>query len=62
MHKEIFTEELEGTRRRERHRESWKEEIERHLQVLGVRSWIEVVIDREKWKDIVPQAKVHSGL
>ena len=51
---------LEGTRRRER--KEWKEEVERDLQVLGVRRWRELVADRKKWKDIVRQAKAHSGL
>jgi len=37
MSKKIFTQELEGTRRRGRPRKRWKEEIERDLQVLGVR-------------------------
>ena len=37
MLKKIFTEELEGTRRRGRPRKRWKEEVERDLQVLGVR-------------------------
>jgi len=37
MHKKIFTQELQGTRRRGRPRKRWKEEIERDLQVLGVR-------------------------
>jgi len=27
-----------------------------------VRRWRELVIDREKWRGIVPQAKAHSGL
>jgi len=58
----IFTQELEGTRRRGRPRKRWKEEVERDLQVLGVRRWRELVADREKWKDIVRQAKAHSGL
>jgi len=62
MPKKIFTQELEGTRRRGRHRKGWKEEIERDLQVLGLRRWRELVINREKWKDIVRQAKAHSGL
>jgi hypothetical protein len=62
MSKKIFTQELEGTRRRGRHRKEWREEVERDLQVLGVRRWRELVIDREKWKDIVRQAKAHSGL
>jgi hypothetical protein len=60
--KKIFTQELEGTRRRGRPRKSWKEEVEKDLQVLGVRRWRELVADREKWKDIVRQAKAHSGL
>ena len=61
--KKIFTQELEGTKRKGRPRKRWKEEAERDLQVLGVRRWREVVADREKkWKDIVQQAKAHSGL
>jgi len=35
--KKIFTQELEGTRRRGRPRKRLKEEVERDLQVLGVR-------------------------
>jgi len=62
MPKKIFTRELEGTRRRGRPKKGWKEEVERDLQVLGVRRWKELVIDGEKWKDIVRQAKAHSGL
>jgi len=53
MPKKIFTEELEGTSRRGRPRKRWKEEVERDLQVLGVRRWRELVEDRKKWKDIV---------
>jgi hypothetical protein len=44
--KKIFTQELEGTRRG-RPRKGWREEVERDLQVLGVRRWRELVIDRE---------------
>ena len=58
----IFTQELEGKRRRGRPRKGWKEEVERDLQVLGVRRWRELVVDRKKWNDIVRQAKAHSGL
>ena len=58
----IFTQELEGTRRRGRPRKRWKEEVERDLQVLGVRKWREFVADRKKWRDIVRQAKAHNGL
>jgi len=62
MPKKIFTQELERTRRRGRHRKGWREEIEKDLRVLVVRRWRELVIDREKWKGIVRQAKAHSGL
>jgi len=57
MPQKIFTQELEGWRRRGRPRKGWKEEVERDIQVLGMRRWRELVIDREKWKDIVRQAK-----
>jgi len=39
-----------------------REEGERDLQVLGVRRWRELVIDKGKWRGIVRQAKAHSGL
>jgi len=60
--KNIFAQELEGTRRRGRNRKRWEVEVERDFQVLGVRRWRELVADRKKWKDIVRQAKAHSGL
>jgi len=62
MTKKIFTQELEGPRRRGRPRKGWREEVERDLQVLGVKRWRELVIDRDKWRGIVRQAKAHSGL
>jgi len=62
MSKKIFTQEPERTRIRGRPRTRWKEEVERDLQVLGVRRWRELVADRKKWKDIVRQDKAHSGL
>jgi hypothetical protein len=62
MPKKIFTQEMDGTRRRGRPRKGWREEVERDLQVLGVRRWRGLVIVREKWRGIVRQAKAHSGL
>jgi len=62
MPKKIFTQELEWTRRRGRPSQRWKGEVERDLQVLGVRRRRELVADRRKWKDIVGQAKSHNGL
>jgi hypothetical protein len=62
MPKKIFTREMEGTRQRGRPRKIWREEVERDLQVLEVRRWRELLIDREKWRGIVRQSKAHSGL
>jgi hypothetical protein len=46
MSKKIFTQELEGRRRRGRPRRGWRKEVERDLQVLGVRRWRELVIGK----------------
>jgi len=62
MPKKIFTQELEGTRQRGKPRKGWREEVERELQAMAVRRWRELVIDREKWRGIVQQARDHSGL
>jgi len=62
MPKKIFTQKLEGTRRRGRPRKGWRKEVERDLQVMGVRRCRELVTDRNKWRGIVRQAKAHSGL
>ena len=48
MPKKIFTQEPEGTRRRGRRRKRWKEEVERDLQVLGMRRGRQLVADRKK--------------
>ena len=61
MPKKIFTQELEGMRRRGRLRKRWKEEVERNLQVLGVRRWRELVADRKKWKDMFDRPKPTVG-
>jgi len=61
MPKKIFTHELEGMRRRGRPRIGWREEVERDLQMMGVRRWRYLVTDKEKWRG-VRQAKAHSGL
>jgi len=57
MPKKIFTQELEGTRRQRRPRKRWKEEVERDLQVLGVRKWRELVADRKKMEGHCPTGK-----
>jgi hypothetical protein len=53
---------LKNWKGRDELRKGWREEVERVLQVLGVRRWREFVINREKWRSIVRRAKAHSGL
>jgi hypothetical protein len=48
MPKKIFPQELEGTRRRGKPRKGWKEEVERDLQVPGMRRWRGLVTERKK--------------
>jgi len=43
-------------------RKGWREEVERDVQGTGVRRWGELVIDREKLRSIVRQAKAHNWL
>jgi hypothetical protein len=62
MPKKIFTQELERTKRKGRPRKGWREEVERDLQVLGVRRLRVLVTDKTKWRDITRQAKAHNGL
>jgi len=59
--KKIFTQELEGTRRRGRPRKRWKEEVERDLQVLGVRRWREVVADGKNGSTLFDRPKPTVG-
>ena len=61
MLKKIFTQELEGTRRRGRPRKRWEEEVERDPQVVGVRRWRESVADRKKCKTLFDRPKPTVG-
>jgi len=59
--KKIFTQELEGTRRRGRPRKRWKEEVERDLQVMGVKRWRELVAYRKNGRTLFDRPKPTVG-
>jgi hypothetical protein len=40
-------------------RHGWREEVKRDLQMLGVRRWRELVIDREKLRGILSKELVY---
>jgi hypothetical protein len=58
--KKIFTQELEGTRRRGKPREGKRGSGKRSLSARSEK--MERVGERQQWKDVVRQAKAHSGL
>jgi hypothetical protein len=61
MPKQIFTKELEGMRHRRRPRKRWKEEVERELQVPGVRRWREMETDRKNERILFDGPKPTAG-
>ena len=50
------------TRNRGRARERWIEDIEKDIQIMGIREWRKLCKERAEWKKITEKAKTHSGL
>ena len=61
MPKKICTQDLEGMRRRGRPRKRWKDEVERDLQVLGMRRRRELVADRKNGRKLFDRPKPMVG-
>jgi hypothetical protein len=53
---------MEGKRKRERPRKRWIDEVEEDLKIMGIRNRHAVARDRQEWRRIVLEAKIHSGL
>jgi hypothetical protein len=62
MPKKIMTTQMEGTRKRGRPRKRWIDEVEEDLKIMGIRNWHAVAKDRQEWRKILSEAKVHNGL
>jgi hypothetical protein len=46
-----------------RPKRKWIEEVERELKGMGVKDWKRLVLlERDKWKKIVEEAKAYTGL
>jgi hypothetical protein len=58
----IMTTKMEGTRKRVRPLKRWVDEVEENLKITGIRNWHAVAKDRQEWRKIVLEAKVHNGL
>jgi hypothetical protein len=48
---------LLGERTVRRPKRRWIEEVERELKGMGVRDWKRLALERDKWKEIVEEAK-----
>jgi hypothetical protein len=51
-----------GRRNRGRPRKRWIEDIEKDIQIIGIKEWKELCKERAEWKKITEKAKPHSGL
>jgi hypothetical protein len=57
-----MTTKMEGTRKKRKTRKRWIDEVEEDLKIMGIRNWHAVAKDRQEWRKIVLEAKVHNGL
>jgi hypothetical protein len=51
-----------GRRNRGRPWKRWIEDIEKDIQIMGIRRWRKLCRDRAEWKKVTEKAKTHSGL
>jgi len=51
-----------GTRIRGRPRKRWIADIEKDMQIMGIRQWRKQFEERAEWKRITEKAKTQSGL
>jgi hypothetical protein len=51
-----------GDRKRGRPKKRWINDVEQGLRKLGVSNWRSIAGDRQRWRAVVREAKVHPGL
>jgi len=49
-------------RRKRRPRFRWMDDVVAGLKAMRIKQWMETMLDTEKWRRIVEEAKAHSGL
>ena len=63
MPKMILNAKIDSGRRRGRPRKRWIDDLESDLRSLGIRNWKAKARNRDQWKAVVREAKVHfTGL
>jgi hypothetical protein len=58
----IMTTKMEGTRKRGRPHKRRIGEVEKDFKIMGLRNWHAVAKDRQEWRKIALEARVHNGL
>jgi hypothetical protein len=53
---------LYATRRRERPKMRWLDEVSMDLRKMGLNEWKDRARNQEAWRHIVEEAKAHPGL
>jgi hypothetical protein len=51
-----------GRRNGGRPKKRWSEDIEKDIQIMGIRGWRKLCKERAEWKKITEKAKTDSGL
>ena len=63
MPKMILNAKIDSGRRRDGPRKRWIDDLESDLRILGIRNWKAKARNRNEWKAVVREAKVHfTGL
>jgi hypothetical protein len=62
MPKKILKDRMHGTKRKGRQRKLWIDDVEQDLSTMGVRGWRTRARDRQEWRRVIREAKVHPGL
>ena len=55
--KKIFDSKLEGSRRKGRPRVRWLEGVQKDLEEMKVRRWLQKTVDREEWASVIKEDK-----
>ena len=62
MPKRMMREKMYTTRRRGRPKVRLLDDVQEDLRVMGIEGWREKAQDRDLWRRIAQEAKVHEGL
>jgi hypothetical protein len=59
--KKLYSNKPEGLRLVGRPRKRWLDEVEQNLKQMGVRGWRRRAQNRDEWRSILKEVKVHHG-